>query len=43
MTDTTRPGASERPPVRTASPRRFLMCRPSHFGVSYSINPWMHP
>ncbi len=22
---------------------RFLMCRPEHFAVSYSINPWMHP
>ncbi|MFD8550879.1 dimethylargininase [Streptomyces fradiae] len=28
---------------RTATPRRLLMCRPSHFGVSYSINPWMEP
>ena len=22
---------------------RFLMCRPEHFAVSYSINPWMKP
>jgi N-dimethylarginine dimethylaminohydrolase len=22
---------------------RFLMCRPEHFAVSYSINPWMDP
>jgi N-dimethylarginine dimethylaminohydrolase len=22
---------------------RLLMCRPDHFGVSYSINPWMDP
>ncbi len=22
---------------------RFLMCRPRHFAVTYSINPWMHP
>src|SRR6266550_6659374 len=22
---------------------RFLMCRPEHFAVSYSINPWMEP
>ncbi|MEU0148239.1 dimethylargininase [Streptomyces sp. NPDC006288] len=29
--------------TRTATPRRFLMCRPSHFDVTYSINPWMHP
>jgi N-dimethylarginine dimethylaminohydrolase len=23
--------------------RHYLMCRPSHFDVRYSINPWMHP
>ncbi|MEW2614795.1 dimethylargininase [Streptomyces sp. NPDC047880] len=28
---------------RVATPRRLLMCRPSHFDVIYSINPWMHP
>lgn len=22
--------------------RRYLMCRPRHFGVLYEINPWMH-
>jgi arginine dihydrolase len=22
---------------------RFLMCRPEHFAVNYSINPWMDP
>lgn len=22
--------------------RRFLVCRPEHFGVLYEINPWMH-
>ena len=22
---------------------RFLMCRPEHFAISYSINPWMDP
>ena len=22
---------------------RFLMCRPQHFAVAYSINPWMDP
>jgi N-dimethylarginine dimethylaminohydrolase len=22
---------------------RFLMCRPTHFGVLYAINPWMRP
>ncbi|MFD4911233.1 dimethylargininase [Kitasatospora purpeofusca] len=29
--------------VRVATPRRFLMCEPLHFDVSYSINPWMDP
>ncbi|WP_370617832.1 dimethylargininase [Mumia sp. Pv 4-285] len=28
---------------RDASPRRFLMCRPEHFDVTYAINPWMDP
>ncbi len=23
--------------------RRYLMCRPEHFTVTYSINPWMEP
>jgi len=22
---------------------RYLMCRPRHFAVTYSINPWMDP
>ncbi len=26
---------------RTARPRRFLMCAPTYFAVSYAINPWM--
>lgn len=26
---------------RLARPRRYLMCRPEHFTVSYAINPWM--
>lgn len=30
-------------PARTMHRRRYLMCRPEHFTVSYSINPWMHP
>ncbi|WP_442908616.1 dimethylargininase [Homoserinibacter sp. YIM 151385] len=30
-------------PVRTATARTVLMCRPEHFTVSYRINPWMHP
>ncbi|MFE3328923.1 dimethylargininase [Streptomyces sp. NPDC059176] len=28
---------------RTARQRRLLMCRPTHFEVSYAINPWMDP
>jgi N-dimethylarginine dimethylaminohydrolase len=28
---------------RTATPRRYLMCRPDHFTVAYRINPWMDP
>ena len=28
-------------PTRTAHRRRYLMCRPEHFTVSYTINPWM--
>ncbi|MBC7375479.1 MAG: amidinotransferase [Frankiales bacterium] len=28
---------------RVARPRRFLMCRPEHFDVTYAINPWMDP
>jgi N-dimethylarginine dimethylaminohydrolase len=29
--------------VRAPSPRRYLMCRPTYFDVTYSINPWMDP
>ncbi|MEU5401742.1 dimethylargininase [Streptomyces sp. NPDC005963] len=29
--------------LRDASPRRYLMCPPTHFKVTYSINPWMDP
>ncbi|HZR51815.1 MAG TPA: arginine deiminase-related protein [Streptosporangiaceae bacterium] len=28
---------------RRASARRYLMCPPEHFDVTYAINPWMHP
>lgn len=28
---------------RIQQPRRYLMCRPEHFTVSYRINPWMEP
>ncbi|KRA24638.1 N-dimethylarginine dimethylaminohydrolase [Microbacterium sp. Root61] len=30
-------------PARTAQHRKYLMCRPEHFTVSYTINPWMQP
>jgi N-dimethylarginine dimethylaminohydrolase len=26
---------------RTATKRRYLMCAPEYFGVTYAINPWM--
>jgi len=29
--------------MTVATTARFLMCRPDHFGVTYSINPWMNP
>lgn len=29
--------------TRTAHHRHYLMCRPEHFTVNYSINPWMEP
>jgi N-dimethylarginine dimethylaminohydrolase len=29
--------------TRSPRPRRFLMCPPQHFDVTYSINPWMQP
>ncbi|WP_349255495.1 dimethylargininase [Microbacterium sp.] len=29
--------------TRTQHRRRYLMCRPEHFTVSYTINPWMEP
>lgn len=28
---------------RRVRPRHFLMCPPTHFDVSYAINPWMDP
>ncbi|MFK0158087.1 dimethylargininase [Streptomyces sp. NPDC090499] len=28
---------------RSARTRHYLMCRPTHFEVTYSINPWMDP
>ena len=29
--------------ARIQQVRRYLMCRPEHFTVSYTINPWMEP
>ncbi|MEU1054008.1 dimethylargininase [Streptomyces sp. NPDC005876] len=29
------------PDSRVPRPRRFLVCEPRHFAVSYAINPWM--
>ncbi|WP_345964750.1 dimethylargininase [Streptomyces albus] len=29
--------------ARTATPRHYLMCPPTHFDVTYEINPWMNP
>ncbi|MGW4531911.1 dimethylargininase [Nocardia sp. NPDC004340] len=29
------------PAARRPVPRRYLMCRPDHFDVTYAINPWM--
>jgi N-dimethylarginine dimethylaminohydrolase len=34
---------STMPSARIAQRRTYLMCRPEHFTVSYSINPWMEP
>ncbi|MFJ2544573.1 dimethylargininase [Microbacterium sp. NPDC087589] len=41
--ETTAPASETAAPVRTAHHRRYLMCKPSHFTVNYSINPWMEP
>ena len=30
-------------PTRVATPRRYLMCPPTFFAVTYAINPWMDP
>jgi N-dimethylarginine dimethylaminohydrolase len=29
--------------IRRSTHRRYLMCPPTHFDVTYSINPWMNP
>jgi len=38
-----RGAAGERSVLRRASARRYLMCPPEHFAVTYAINPWMEP
>ena len=44
MSATPTAAAVETSPVeRVQQHRRYLMCRPEHFTVSYSINPWMEP
>lgn len=43
MTLTTSTPLRAQRPVRTARPRRYLMCPPVHFDVCHSINPWMDP
>ncbi len=43
MSPTTATEAGTAAPARIATPRRFLMCPPRHFDVTYSINPWMDP
>jgi arginine dihydrolase len=35
--------ATELAMVRIATKRRYLMCEPRHFAVTYAINPWMDP
>lgn len=35
-----RPAAEDH---RRPTARRYLMCRPEHFAVTYAINPWMRP
>jgi N-dimethylarginine dimethylaminohydrolase len=35
--------SAAQPSARIQQHRSYLMCRPEHFTVSYSINPWMHP
>jgi N-dimethylarginine dimethylaminohydrolase len=35
--------ATDGPRLRTATARRYLMCPPEHFAVTYAINPWMRP
>jgi arginine dihydrolase len=41
--DATLPALDDARVLPSARARRFLMCRPTHFDVVYSINPWMEP
>ncbi|WP_042411198.1 dimethylargininase [Streptacidiphilus carbonis] len=34
---------SQNQAVRQATPRHYLMCRPTYFDVTYAINAWMDP
>jgi N-dimethylarginine dimethylaminohydrolase len=34
---------ASRPAERLATARSYLMCPPTYFAVTYSINPWMRP
>ena len=36
------PGSADRTGSALTWGRRYLMCPPTHFGVLYEINPWMH-
>ena len=40
---TTLPSPTTRSGRRRATTRRYLMCSPTHFDVTYAINPWMDP
>ncbi|MCC2031665.1 N-dimethylarginine dimethylaminohydrolase [Microbacterium sp. BWT-G7] len=42
-TATSSPSAAAASVGRIPQRRRYLMCRPEHFTVSYTINPWMEP
>lgn len=42
LSQTTLEAQAERP-ASMVRRRRFLMCPPVHFDVTYSINPWMEP
>jgi N-dimethylarginine dimethylaminohydrolase len=39
--DTRAPLTSSAPTIRAQRSRHYLMCAPTHFEVTYAINPWM--